>query len=45
MDQFVQERAGFDTTAIASDPFLADPLANANRKSRTVYKRSFGKSR
>jgi len=29
--------------ASATDPLLVDSLANANRKSTTVYKRSFGK--
>jgi hypothetical protein len=33
------------TTAIFTDPLLTDPLANAYRKSRTVYQRSYGKSR
>lgn len=30
---------------ILADPMLTDPLANAYRKSRTVYKRSFGACR
>lgn len=47
-----QERAAYEAanrdrqrTAILGDPLLVDPLANAYRKSRTVYKRAYGKSR
>jgi hypothetical protein len=32
-------------TAILGDPLLVDPLSNSYRKSRTVYKRSFGQCR
>lgn len=50
-DKFVQSQIEADETLkqtkltqrnILADPLLADPIANAYRKSRTVYKRSYG---
>lgn len=41
----VEQEERMQRNAILNDPLLVDPLANAVRKSRTVYKRAFGSCR
>lgn len=43
--QIMAEEERRQRNAILNDPLLVDPLSNAFRKSRTVYKRSFGSCR